>query len=183
MRNLLAIFSFGVLVGCSSMPPEMELDSKVYSGQNAGIVVGALIEGGPYGTWLEFRQTETGQSFGWGAKDYFSAWLPAGDYEVHTLGSRRGVMAAYSKPLRFTVRKGHINYLGEMVYDCQMASRLSALYGVKSCGALALGECSVPVPTMKICVVDRKEQAVLNFRKRYPDYSSLPIASSVMANF
>lgn len=182
-HQLLAICLAGLMTGCASMPTEMALESKVYSAQNAGLVVGALTEAGPYGTWLEFRNIETGQSYGWGAKDYYSAWLPSGEYEVHRLGSRRGVMAAYSKPLRFTVNQGDINYLGEMIYGCPLAARPAALYGIRNCGLLALGECSVPSPTRSICVVNRQEQTIRNFLKRNPEFSSMPIRSSVMSRF
>lgn len=181
VRLFLVIFFAGLQVGCSSMPADMTLDSKEYSAQNAGLVVGALIEGGPYGTWLEFRDINTDKSYGWGAKDYYSAWLPDGDYEVRELGARRGVMGAYSGSLRFTVKRGHINYLGEMVYSCPPPARPAALYGVKSCGFLALGKCSVPSPTESICIVDRQEQAIRSFLKKHPEYLDMPVRSSVMA--
>lgn len=180
-RRILASCFIGLLAGCASMPEEMTLDSKVNSAQNAGLVVGALINGGPYGTWLEFRDTRTGKSYGWGAKDYYSAWLPAGEYEVYKLGSRRGVMGAFSKPLRFTVKQGDINYLGEMLYGCPLDARPMALYGVMNCGFLALGNCSVPSPTQSLCVVDRQEQAVRSFLRKNSKYTGMPVRSSLMS--
>lgn len=180
-RQALAIAFTGLLAGCSSMPAEMALDSKVYSAQNAGLVVGALIEGGPYGTWLEFHDINTGKDYGWGAKNYYSAWLPAGEYEVKALGSRRGVMGPYSTPLRFNVKQGEINYLGEMVYDCQSPARPTALYGVQNCGFLALGTCSIPNASAGICVVNRQAQAIRAFLKKNPDHAHMPVRTSVMS--
>ncbi|MDO7928880.1 hypothetical protein Q6A51_19000 [Pseudomonas sp. KFB-139] len=181
LRQLLAVCFVGSLAGCASMPDEMKLDSKVYSAQNAGLVVGTFIQEGAFGTWLGFRDVNTGKNYGWGAKDYYSAWLPAGEYEVSRMGARRGVMGAYSKPLRFTVKQGEINYLGEMVYGCPSSSPTAALYGVMSCGFLALGECTVPYPTERICVVDRQEQATRILLKQNPEYSNLPVRGSVMS--
>lgn len=179
--GLLAICLVGAMAGCSTMPEEMAVNSTVQSEANAGLVVGALIQGGPYGTWLEFRDIKTGKTYGWGAKDYYSAWLPAGQYEVSALGSRRGVMGPYQAPLRFDVVQGQINYLGEMVYGCSASSRPEALYGVKNCGFLALGTCSVPSPTVGVCIVDRQAQAVRSFLRKNPERSTLPVRSSLMA--
>lgn len=128
-----------------------------------------------------FRDIKTGKTYGWGAKDYYSAWLPAGQYEVSALGSRRGVMGPYQAPLRFDVVQGQINYLGEMVYGCSASTRPEALYGVKSCGFLALGTCSVPSPTVGVCIVDRQAQAVRSFLRKNPERSTLPVRSSLMA--
>ncbi|MGE8496073.1 MAG: hypothetical protein ACN6O6_01085 [Pseudomonas sp.] len=180
LHGLLAICLAGALAGCASMPEEMALDSTVHSEANAGLVVGALIEGGPYGTWLEFRDINTGKTYGWGAKNYYSAWLPAGEYEVSSLGSRRGVMGPYLKPLRFSVTQGQINYLGELVYGCPSSSRPDAVYGVKNCGFLALGSCSVPSPDVSICIVNRQEQAVRSFLLKNPDRADLPVRASLM---
>ncbi|WP_434157808.1 hypothetical protein [Stutzerimonas stutzeri] len=164
------------------MPTEMQLDSPVSSSKNSGMVVGALVGGGPYGTYLEFRHLATGKVYGWGAKDYYSAWLPAGEYEVSQLGARQGVMGPYSAPLHFDVEQGSINYLGEMIYGCRPPSRPAALYGVKYCGFLALGTCTVSYPSVGICVVDRKEQAVRTFLIQHPDYASMPVRPAVMSS-
>lgn len=180
MRKILAISLIGMLGGCATMPDEIKLDSTVYSAQNAGLVVGAMADSGPYGTWIEFLNLDTGKSFGWGVQDYYSAWLPPGSYEVHSMGSRRGVMGPYSRPLRFSVKPGVINYLGEMTYGCSARAQPEALYGVKSCGFLALFTCSVPSPTVGLCVEDRQEQGVRNFLKKNPEYATLPVRSSVM---
>ncbi|KTB84833.1 hypothetical protein AO070_01495 [Pseudomonas syringae pv. syringae PD2766] len=178
--RLLAVFLAGLIAGCSSMPAEMALDSKTYSAQNAGLIAGALIKGGDFGTWFELRDINTGKTYGWAAKDYYSAWLPAGEYELYRLGSRRGVMGAYGRPLRFTVKQGELNYVGELVYGCSLDARPTALYGAMSCGLLALGECSVPYPSVSICMVDRQEQAVKSFMKKNPEYVNMPVRSSVM---
>jgi hypothetical protein len=179
-RSSVAALCMVLLGGCASMPAEMVLDPKVHPPQG-GVVVGALINGGPYGTWLEFRDTRTGKSFGWGPKDYYSAWLPAGEYEVQGLGSRQGLMGAYSQPLRFTVKDGAINYLGEMAYDCPPSARPAALYGVQDCGFLAMFSCSVPRASAGICVVDRQDQALKNFLARFPRYAGMPIHTSLMS--
>lgn len=71
------------------MPAEMSLDSSPRSARDAGLIVGSLVDSGPYGTWIGFRHLQTGQVMGWGAKDLYSAWLPAGDYEVQEMGSPR----------------------------------------------------------------------------------------------
>ncbi|NVZ71754.1 hypothetical protein [Pseudomonas costantinii] len=181
VSQLCVIAVTALVSGCSSLPPEMALDSKVYSVENAGIVLGALVDGGPYGTWLSFRDVDTGKEYGWGPKDYYSAWLPAGTYEMTDLGSRRGVMGPYSKPLRFTVTKGQINYLGEMTYGCPLAAHPAALYGVKNCGVLALATCTVDYPSIGVCVVDRQEQSVRTFVKQYPQFSELPVKPAVMS--
>lgn len=96
--QLLVVGVTALMSACSALPPEMALDSKVYSTENAGLVLGSLIEGGPYGTWISFRNVNSGKTYGWAPKDYYSAWLPAGTYEVNDLGSRRGLMGPYSKP-------------------------------------------------------------------------------------
>ena len=180
IRRFLIVSVAGLVTGCSSMPEEIRLDSKVYSEENAGLVVGAMVNSGPYGTWLEFHNLKTDQRFGWGAKDYYSAWLPEGDYEVSSLGSRRGVMGPYSKPLRFTVTKGQLNYLGEMVYGCRSESHPAALYGLKRCGPLALGSCSVPSPDIGVCIVDRQQQALRSFLKKHPERSGLATRPAIM---
>ncbi|WP_231570157.1 MULTISPECIES: hypothetical protein [Pseudomonas] len=162
------------------MPEEMGLDSKVYSEKNAGLVVGAMVNSGPYGTWLEFRNIKTDKRFGWGAKDYYSVWLPAGEYEVSSLGSRRGVMDPYSSPLRFSVAQGQLNYVGELVYGCPSESRPAALYGVRNCGLLALGSCSVPSPSVGVCTVDRQQQTLRRFLKMHPEFADMPVRSAVM---
>ncbi|QLF94222.1 hypothetical protein HW090_13865 [Pseudomonas sp. ABC1] len=180
VRQLLVVFLLGIIAGCSSMPEEMSLGSKVYSERNAGLVVGAMVGSGPYGTWLEFREINTDKRFGWAVKDYYSAWLPAGEYEVSSLGSRRGVMGPYSGSLRFSVKQGEVNYLGELVYGCAAESRPAALYGVMNCGFLALGSCSVPSPSVGVCMVDRQEQALRIFLKAHPEYADLPVRSSTM---
>ena len=181
MRLCLVVCLSVLITGCSSMPAEVALDSKAYSAENAGLVVGALIEGGPYGTWLEFRDVNTAKTYGWAAKDYYSAWLPAGVYEVSRLGSRRGAMAAYSKPLRISVKQGYINYLGEMTYGCPLLAQPEALYGVMSCGFLALGRCSVPSPSAGICIADRQQQAIRHFLKTHPEYAEMSVHSSVLS--
>ncbi|MDS9879073.1 hypothetical protein RMI40_30015 [Pseudomonas protegens] len=180
-RNIFAIGLIGLLAGCSSMPAEMALNSPVYNAQNAGLVVGALLEGGPYGTYLEFRDIKSDKTYGWGPKDDYSAWLPAGDYEVSRLGHRRGVMGAYSKPLRFTVTQGQLNYLGEMVYGCSAVAQPAAVYGVLNCGVLALGECTVPSPNVNVCVVDRQDQAIRHFLQQHPEQAPLPVRNAVMS--
>lgn len=183
MHRLLVGCVMGLIAGCAQMPEDMTLDSKVNSAQNAGLVVGALVnnDGGAFGTWLEFRDTRTGKSYGWGAKDYYSAWLPAGDYELYKVGARRGVMGAFGKPLRFTVKQGDINYLGEILYGCPLDARPTAFYGVMNCGFLALGNCSVPSPTASLCVVDRQEQVIKNFLRKNPGYADMPVRSSLMS--
>jgi len=180
-RYIVATGLAGVLAGCSSLPPEMALDSPVYNAKNAGLVVGTLIEGGPYGTYLEFRDNKTDKTYGWGPKDDYSAWLPAGDYEVSRLGHRRGVMGAYSKPLRFTVTQGQINYLGELVYGCSSVSQPAAVYGVMNCGLLAPGTCTVPSPSINVCVVDRQDQAIKHFVQQHPEQSQLAVHSALMS--
>jgi hypothetical protein len=102
-------------------------------------------------------------------------------YEVSDLGSRRGVMGPYSKPLRFTVTTGQINYVGEMTYGCPLAARPAAIYGVKNCGFLALATCTVDYPSIGICVVDRQEQSLRTFVKQHPQFSQLPVKSAVMS--
>ena len=181
MRQLLAIGLLGMIGGCATMPDEIRLDSAVYSADNAGLVTGALAEGGPYGTWIEFLNLDTGKSVGWGAQNYYTAWLPPGHYEVHSLGSRRGVMGPYSSPLRFTVQQGAINYLGEMTYGCSSLVRPDAVYGVKDCGFLALFSCDVPAPSIGVCVEDRQEQSVRRLLKKNPEYAHLPVRSAVMS--
>ncbi|WP_024656852.1 hypothetical protein N027_06200 [Pseudomonas syringae USA007] len=181
LPRLLAVFLAGLMAGCSSMPPDMALGSKTYSAQNAGLIVGALIEGGDGGTWFELRDINTGKTYGWAARDYYSAWLPAGEYELYRLGSRRGVIGAYASPLHFSVKQGELNYLGELVYGCSLDARPTALYGAMYCGLLALGECSVSSPSVSICVVDRQEQAVKSFLKKNPEFLNMPVSSSVMA--
>ena len=180
VRQLLIVCFVLLLAGCASVPPEIALDSKVNSAQNAGLVVGSFIQGGPYGTWMNFRNVDTDKSYGWGAKDYYSVWLPAGEYEVTQLGARRGVMGPYSAPLRFTVKTGVINYLGELVYDCPSYPAPTALYGVMNCGFLALGKCTVPHANSGICIVDREEQALRSFLKSNPTYSNMSTRSSLM---
>lgn len=179
-RHILAFGLIGLLAGCSTLPKDNALNSSVYNAQNAGLVVGTLIEGGPYGTYLEFRDIKGGKTYGWGPKDDYSAWLPAGDYEVSRLGHRRGVMGAYSKPLRFSVTNGQINYLGEMVYGCSDVAQPVAVYGVMYCGFLALAECTVPSPSVNICVVDRQDQAIKRFLQQHPEYAPLPVHEAVM---
>ncbi|WP_085600169.1 MULTISPECIES: hypothetical protein [unclassified Pseudomonas] len=179
--QLLVVGVTALMSACSALPPEMALDSKVYCAENAGLVLGALIEGGPYGTWISFRDVNSGKTYGWAPKDYYSAWLPAGTYEVNDLGSRRGLMGPYSKPLRFTVANGQLNYLGEMTYGCPVAAHPAAVYGVKNCGFLALGTCTVDRPSIAICVTDRQEQAVRTFVKQHPQYSRLPVRPTVMS--
>jgi hypothetical protein len=180
-HHIFAIGLAGLLAGCSSMPAPMALDSTVYNEQNAGLVVGALIQDGPYGTYLEFRDITSDKTYGWGAKDDYSAWLPAGEYEVSRLGHRRGVMGAYSKPLRFTVTQGKLNYLGEMVYGCSAVAQPVAMYGVMNCGFLALGECTVPHASVNVCVVDRQDQAIKHFLQQHPDKSLLPVHNAIMS--
>lgn len=180
-HHIVAIGLIGLMAGCSQMPTEMALDSTTYNAQNAGLVVGALIEGGPYGTYLEFQDINSHKTYGWGPKDDYSAWLPAGEYEVTRLGHRRGVMGPYSSPLRFTVNQGKLNYLGEMVYDCSSVAQPVAVYGVMNCGFLALGECTVPRASVNVCVVDRQDQAIKHFLQQHPEQSRLPVQSAVMS--
>ncbi|RZI73410.1 MAG: hypothetical protein EOP13_12010 [Pseudomonas sp.] len=180
-QHILALGLTASLMGCSSLPEDIALNSPVYNAQNAGLVVGTLIEGGPYGTYLEFRDIKSDKIFGWGPKDDYSAWLPAGDYEVSRLGNRRGVMGPYYKSLRFSVAKGQINYLGEMVYDCSEVARPAAVYGVMDCGFLALGQCTVPRPSVNICVVDREAQAIGYFLHQHPEHAALPVHNAVMS--
>jgi len=178
---LYAIGLIGLLAGCAQLPKDMALDSPVYNSQNAGLVFGTLIEGGPYGTYLEFRDIKSDKTFGWGPKDDYSAWLPAGVYEVSRLGHRRGVMGPYSRPLRFTVTQGQLNYLGEMVYGCSDVAQPVAVYGVMNCGLLALGNCTVPSPSVNVCVVDRQDQAVKRFLQQHPAKFHLPVHNAVMS--
>ncbi|QXI40763.1 hypothetical protein [Pseudomonas xantholysinigenes] len=166
--------------GCAQMPAEMALDSPVYSASNAGLVVGSLNGAGPYGTWLEFRDEHSAKTFGWAAKDYYSAWLPAGTYQVSSLGSRRGTMGAFGQPLRFTVQAGQINYLGELVNDCSYPVQPTAYYGVMACGPLALGTCTVPRASVGLCVVDRQKQALRTFLKAQPRFAELPVRPALM---
>ena len=180
VRQLVVVWFVALLAGCAAVPPEIALDSKVYSAENAGLVVGSFVQAGPYGTWMDFRNVNTGKQYGWGAKDYYSVWLPSGDYEVDQLGARQGVMGAYSAPLRFTVKAGEINYLGELVYGCPPSPRPTALYGVRNCGLLALGTCTVPFASEAICIVDREEQAVKRFLKSNPAFSNMTTRSSLM---
>ncbi|WP_259755455.1 hypothetical protein [Pseudomonas sp. GCEP-101] len=183
MHRILMGCLMGLLAGCAQMPEDMALDSKVSSERNAGLVVGALVnpDGGNFGTWLEFRDVRTGKRYGWAAEGYFSAWLPPGDYEVSSIGSRRGVMGPFSKPLQFTVKQGDINYLGEILYGCPLDARPAAYYGVMNCGFLALGNCTVPLPTRSFCVVDRQESVVRSFLLKNPRYAGMPARSALMS--
>jgi hypothetical protein len=115
-----------------------------------------------------------------GGEENYSAWLPAGEYEVSRLGNRQGVMAAYSKSLRFSVAQGRLNYLGEVVYDCSYAADTVVFYGVIDCGILALGRCIVPRPSVNVCVVDRQHQTVDYFLRQHSEYSNLPIKNALM---
>ncbi|MDU8498113.1 hypothetical protein RYB01_02830 [Pseudomonas syringae] len=175
-----AVLLAGLMAGCSSIPSETALNSTTYSAQNAGLIVGALVNGEGYGTWFELRNTDTGKTYGWAARDYYSAWLPAGNYELQRLGGRRGVLGAYARPLHFSVKQGALNYLGELVYDCPLDAWPSTQYGPVNCGFLALGECSVPYSSVKTCMVDRQEQAVRSFIRKNPEYSNMPVRSAVM---
>lgn len=168
------------LAGCAQLPEEMALTSKTYSAQNAGLVVGALVSDGPYGTWLQFSDINTGKTYGWGAKDYYSVWLPAGDYQVSELGARRGVMGPFAAPLRFRVQNGVINYVGELVYGCPRYPAPTAYYGVKNCGLLALATCTVPNADVGMCVVDRQPQALKRFLRANPAYTNMPINPALM---
>lgn len=180
-QHIVAIGLTALLTGCSSMPEDIALNSSVHNAQNAGLVVGTLLEGGPYGTYLEFRDIKSDKTYGWAPKDDYSAWLPAGEYEVSRLGNRRAVMGAYSRPLRFSVTKGQINYLGEVVYDCSSVAQPVALYGVMDCGFLALANCTVPRPSVNICVVDRQDQAISHFLQQHPEQAVLPVHNAVMS--
>ncbi|MDZ5602766.1 hypothetical protein SJI00_08270 [Pseudomonas sp. RP23018S] len=180
MLRITALVAIGLLTGCASLPAEMAVDSPLYNQNNAGLVVGSLSDGGPYGTFLEFRNKATGDVRGWGPKDDYAAWLPAGDYEVTQLGHRRGTMGPYSHALQFTVKKGQINYVGEMVYGCSDLAQPTAVYGVKYCGLLALGTCEVTSPDVNVCVVDRQQQAIKYFLRQHPQQSSLTVRSALM---
>lgn len=180
MFRIAALAGMGLLAGCASLPPDMAVDSPVYNQANAGLVVGSLSNGGPYGTFLEFRNLASGALHGWGPKDDYAVWLPAGEYEVAHIGNRRGVMGPYTRPLHFTVKQGQVNYVGEMVYDCSDLARPTAMYGVKYCGLLALGRCSVSSPDVNICVVDRQRQAIKYFQRQHPEQSSLPVHRAFM---
>lgn len=170
-----------LLVGCAPMPAEMSLDSSPRSARDAGLIVGSLVDGGPYGTWIGFRHLQTGQAMGWGAKDLYSAWLPAGDYEVQEMGSRRGTMGPFGAPLRFTVKQGEINYLGELLYNCPEPIESAARYGVMQCGLFALGTCKVTYASARICIVNRQESALRSFLKEHPEHSALPVRSALMS--
>ena len=90
-------------------------------------------------------------------------------------------MGAYSKPLSFTVTQGQLNYLGEMVYGCSAIAEPVAVYGVMNCGFLALGECTVPSPSVNICVVDRQDQTIAHFLQQHGEYEALPVHNAMMS--
>nr|WP_298165778.1 hypothetical protein [uncultured Pseudomonas sp.] len=169
-----------VIASCASVPPEIALGSRVYNAGNAGLAVGSLVGGGPYGTWLEFREVESGKSYGWGVKGEYAVWLPPGEYEVYKLGARQGVMGAFSEPLTFNIEIGAINYLGELIYGCPVVLRPEALYGVMDCGFLAAGQCTVPAPSEGICVSDKQTQAVDHLIGKTSSLSAMDIKSAVM---
>lgn len=179
LRGALGVLTF-VIASCASVPSEIDLDSQVYNAENAGLAVGSLTGSGPYGTWLEFREVESGKSYGWGAKDDYAVWLPPGKYEVYKLGARQGVMGAFSAPLTFSLEVGAVNYLGELVYGCPAVLRPEAMYGVMDCGFLAAGNCTVPAPSEAICIVDRQIQAVDHLFKKTPALSVMNIRPAVM---
>jgi hypothetical protein len=131
--------------------------------------------------WSQFRDISNDKTYAWGPKDDYVAWLPAGDYEVSRLGNRQGAMGAYSKPLRFTVVQGQLNYLGELVYGCSTVAQPVAVYGVLNCGFLALGECTVPRASVNVCVVDRQDQAIKHFLHQHPEQSRLPVHNALMS--
>lgn len=89
-------------------------------------------------------------------------------------------MGAFGDPLRFTVQQGKINYLGELVNGCPHPAVPAAFYGVKDCGPLALATCSVPRPSVGLCVVDRQRQSMCIFLKAHPGYSNLPVRKGLM---
>ncbi|WP_245586752.1 hypothetical protein [Pseudomonas cremoricolorata] len=180
MFRIMALGYIGLLASCATLPPEMALESTKYNQDNAGLVVGSLTGGGPYGTFLQLRNIASGELHGWGQKDDYAAWLPAGEYEVSRLGSRRGSMGPYSQPLRFSVKQGQINYVGEMVYGCSRYGQPAAVYGVLDCGLLALGTCDVPNPSVNICVVDRQSQALDYFQQQHPQQPVLSVRSALM---
>lgn len=172
--------SMVVIASCASVPSEIALGSRVYNAGNAGLAVGSLVGGGPYGTWLEFREVESGKSYGWGVKDEYAVWLPPGKYEVYKLGARQGVMGAFSAPLTFSIEVGAINYLGELVYGCPAVLRPEALYGVMDCGFLAAGQCTVPAPSEGICIADKQTQAVDHLLGKTPSLSAMDIRYAAM---
>lgn len=181
-RTSLSLASSVLLAtACSNNPPPANaLGSAVYSQANAGLVLGAIARGGPYGTGISFKHLPTGQLFSWSIKDYYSAWLPAGEYEVESLGSRAGSLGPYDKSLHFTVKQGQLNYVGELGYGCAYKASPAAEYGVRYCGLLGLGSCSVSYPHMPLCVTDRAAVSVRNFIGLHPQYADLPVTTALM---
>jgi hypothetical protein len=114
-----------------------------------------------------------------GATD-FSLWLPEGLYEVSGIGSGAGLLGPFREPFRFRVTKGEIVYVGTISYGCVQHSERSKWYGLMNCGLLAMMKCSVPNPTIPMCVTDKKDGIIESFLGENPTFSSLRVNSDIM---
>jgi hypothetical protein len=68
-----------------------------------------------------------------------------------------------------------------MVYACSSLAQPAATYGVKNCGFLAAGECTVPRADVYVCVEDRQGQAIKHFLQQHPEQSGLPVHNALMS--
>ncbi|MDP2247519.1 MAG: hypothetical protein Q8J65_05260, partial [Nitrosomonadales bacterium] len=126
--------------GCASTPnPTLSLGSSVYSGANAGLVVGRTIATndrwiGHRGLRLWFRNTETNEIFstssgivGYTSFEHFAIWLPPGTYTLAGIFAYNGSLGPVSEPLKLSVEKGTSTYVGTLVMSWEIPKDIEKL--------------------------------------------------------
>ncbi len=174
---LVAIF----LAGCAGPPQRHAIKSVAYGPSNAGLIVGRISSSSWFGTGVTFKSVATGAKFTYTGATEFSMWLPEGEYEVSGIGSPRGSLGPFHKPLGFHVVKSYIAYVGTLSYGCSRRSQVMEWYGIQNCGFLALADnCTVAAAQVPMCVIDEQEQTVGAFITQWPSLGAMPITSALM---
>jgi hypothetical protein len=179
MNLLLAIIAL-VVTACAGPPKQYAIKSETYGLSNAGLVVGRIRDDSLFGKAIDFKNSTTGASFTYSGAAEFSMWLPEGDYEVSSIGSRGGSLGPFQKPLTFHVKKGVIAYVGTISYGCTQRSPAMKWYGLQNCGLLALGTCTVASAQVPMCVLDDNPQSIKSFLEQHAEFASVTVDSALM---
>jgi hypothetical protein len=164
---LVVLATLIAVVACSSGPnPRNSLDSKDYSFENAGLVVGRTLAVQGKGLSLEFHNIDTGAYhsttsglFGYTSFEYFAIWLPEGRYELDGIFAYNGGLGPASEALRFNVNIGRASYVGTLFQSWETKKRFGTLGKVVAVKTYARWECA-PY-RIKLCKPGDKDRKVV----------------------
>ena len=149
-----------------------------------------------YGVGISFKNIETNKSFGFGEANYFFLKLPAGTYELLSLGTTAGPIMHKDRGFVFTLKPNEVRYVGAVVGDRDLLRRLKKKgipekeaykeivshkeYGLAKRKTFGSSERVAGEPFLPLFVIDEREEAIPKFISEFPQYNQADIIIDLM---